>query len=254
MAKIDIIVLPVLKDNYAYILHNNESGECAIIDPSVADEVIAFCDSKSWKLNYIVNTHHHWDHVGGNLELKATYGARIFGADADKHRIPGIDQTVFPGQDFDLLGMRWQVIDTPGHTIGHVAFYIPELKSLFCGDTLFGLGVGGIFEGTPAQMWQSLAALKSLPADTQIYCGHEYTLAFAPLAVRLEPDRKDIKDYIASVKQKRIKGEPSVPFLMQTERQFNPYLRADDPVMQELMGMPGAKAEEVFTRLYSISD
>ncbi|TAH34145.1 MAG: MBL fold metallo-hydrolase, partial [Alphaproteobacteria bacterium] len=142
MAKIDIIVLPVLKDNYAYILHNNETGECAIIDPSVWDEVIAYCDQRSWKLNYIVNTHHHWDHVGGNLGLKEKYGARVYGADADKHRIPGIDQTVTPGKDFDLLGVRWQVIDTPGHTIGHVAFYIPELKALFCGDTLFGLGVG----------------------------------------------------------------------------------------------------------------
>ncbi|TAH35132.1 MAG: MBL fold metallo-hydrolase, partial [Alphaproteobacteria bacterium] len=159
-----------------------------------------------------------------------------------------------PVKDFYLLGVRWQVIDTPGHTIGHVAFYIPELKALFCGDTLFGLGVGGIFEGTSTQMWQSLAALKSLPDDTKIYCGHEYTPAFAPLAARLEPERKDIKDYIASVKQKRSKGEPSVPFLMATERQFNPYLRADDPVMQELMGLSGAKPAEVFAKLYSISE
>ncbi len=249
---IDIITLPVLKDNYAYVLRNNDSGECAIIDPSVADEVIDYLTIHKMRLNYIVNTHHHWDHVGGNIELKNHYSAQVIGADADKNRIPGIDRTVIPGQIFDLLGTQWQVIDTPGHTIGHVAFYLPELKSLFCGDTLFGLGVGGIFEGTRAQMWQSIAKLKSLPDDTKIYCGHEYTMAFAKFAARLEPDRQDLKEYIDSMKQKRQRGAPTVPLMLGQERVMSPYMRADCADMQELMDMKGADPADVFAKIYSI--
>jgi len=253
-AEIDIIILPLLRDNYAYVLHNRQSGENAVIDPTVADRVIEFFESKSWRLNYILNTHHHWDHVGGNIGLVEKYGCAVIGNVADRDRIPMLTQPWQTGRDYDFMGAKWHVIDTPGHTIGHVAFYVPDLSALFCGDTLFGLGCGGLFEGTTQQLWNSLKKLRDLPDQTMVYCGHEYTMAMGRFAARLDPDNAALIEYFAAVKNKRANDLPTVPFSLGLEKTINPFLQADNPRIQQIFNMAGASADDVFAKMYSVSD
>src|SRR5512145_2667210 len=171
---LEIQPVPCLTDNYAWLLREPSSGAVAIVDPSESRPVIARLDGLGWRLSHILNTHHHPDHVGGNLELKARYEATIVGPRADRARIPGIDVDVAEGEISALGAAKAQIFDIPGHTRGHIAFWFVDSSALFCGDTLFLMGCGRLFEGTPAQMWNSLSKLRRLPDDTRIYCGHEY--------------------------------------------------------------------------------
>jgi hydroxyacylglutathione hydrolase len=173
---LEIVTLPVLDDNYIYLVHEPLSGETAAVDPAVAEPVLMQLRQNNWKLTTIFNTHHHSDHIGGNLELKRQTGCRIIASEHDRHRIPGIDQTVNEGDVVSLGKQQARILFTPGHTLGHIVYYFEQDKLLFCGDTLFAMGCGRLFEGTADQMWQSLQKLKTLPPDTQIYCTHEYTL------------------------------------------------------------------------------
>ncbi|MGZ8240586.1 MAG: hydroxyacylglutathione hydrolase, partial [Methylobacter sp.] len=185
---LEIIQLPVLTDNYIYLIHEPLSDETAVVDPALAQPVLDILDKKNWKLKYVLNTHHHWDHVGGNLELKQKTSCKIIAAESDRGRVPGIDISVKEDDIIPVGTQSARVISTPGHTSGHIVYHFAEDNTLFCGDTLFVMGCGRLFEGTAAQMWNSLQKLKALPASTRLYCTHEYTLANGRFAISVEPD------------------------------------------------------------------
>ena len=241
--------LPVLSDNYVYLLHEEESGACAAVDPAEAGPVLAVLQEEGLTLTHILNTHHHGDHVGGNERLKEETNCTIVGPMADASRIPGIDVKVGEGEEFRLGKATAKVFDVPGHTRGHIAYWFESDKALFCGDTLFALGCGRLFEGTPRQMWKSLTALRDLPGDTLIYCAHEYTQTNACFALTVEPDNKILKEIAARVEIRRAKSLPTVPSLMADELAANPFLRADQEELQHVMGMKNTDPVEVFAEI-----
>jgi hydroxyacylglutathione hydrolase len=241
-----IALVPLLTDNYGYLLHDPASGETGIVDPSEAAPVLAAAAARGWRLTHIINTHHHHDHTGGNLALKEATGAAIVGPAPDRARIPGIDIALDEGESFSLGGAVAEILFIPGHTKGHIAFHFRGEKALFCGDTLFSLGCGRMFEGTAPMMWASLGKLRSLPAETRIYCGHEYTAANARFAVSIDPDNAALRKREAAVAEIRGRGEPTIPSIMGEERAANPFLRADDPALAAAVGKPDAAPAEVF--------
>lgn len=246
---LEIHPIPALADNYVYLLREPESGAVGAVDPSEARPVFDALARLGWRLTHVLNTHHHWDHTGGNLELKERTGATIVGPKADEARIPGIDDTVGEGDGFQFGAETAQVFDIPGHTRGHIAFYFPSSRALFSGDTLFSLGCGRLFEGTPDQMWRSLSKLKQLPGDTRVYCGHEYTAKNARFALTLEPDNPALNERAAEVRALRGKGLPTVPALMENELRANPFLRADAPELRRALDMETADPVEVFAEV-----
>ncbi len=249
-----ILQLPVLNDNYIYLLHDPLSGETAAVDPALAQPVLDELARRNWQLTYIFNTHHHGDHVGGNLELKARTGCQIIGAEADKHRIPGIDRCV-NDQDTVQLGQQTaQVIATPGHTSGHIVYYFAAANALFCGDTLFVMGCGRLFDGTIGQLWQSLQTLQTLPATTRIYCAHEYTQNNGRFALTLEPDNVALQEKMADVATLRARQQATVPSTLAQELATNPFLRTDSKALQTAVGLQGGDSLVVFTRLRALKD
>lgn len=216
-------------DNYAYILIDEATGISAILDPSEAAPIIKKCSELAVTPAYILNTHHHFDHTEGNLELKERYGAQIVGAAKDAHRIPGIDITVEDGGNFKLGDSKAEIIAVPGHTTGHILWYFPDSKAVFTGDMLFNLCIGGLFEGSPQQMWKSVLIIKNLPDDTLFYPGHEYTAQGASFAKYNSPDNPELDKYIALAQQKLAAGQPVCPLPLKLEKQCNPYLRARTP-------------------------
>lgn len=223
MMKIDLI--PLLKDNYAYLLVDN-SGKVAVIDPSTAEPVKQLLDEKGLTLDYVLNTHHHWDHTGGNTALKKAYGCKVIGPQSDAHRIEDMDEGLKEGDAFMLGDTALQILETPGHTSGHICLYSAEDKALFCGDTLFSMGCGRLFEGTPEQMWNSLQKIIALPDDTRIYCGHEYTLSNGEFCLGVEKDNADLQQRVDDVKSLRAEGKPSIPSTLGLEKKTNAFLRA----------------------------
>lgn len=223
---LEIVLVPCLSDNYAYLIRDAASGAVGIVDPSEAPPVQAALDARGWKLTHIFNTHHHFDHTGGNLDLKAATGASITGPRADAHRIPGIDSGVGEGDTIAFGSETAQVFDIPAHTSGHIAIYFPQSKAVFTGDTLFAMGCGRLFEGTPAQMFTAMRKLEALPGDTRVYCGHEYTESNGRFALHVEPANDALIANMADVKAKRAKGEPTIPSTIALERATNPFMRA----------------------------
>lgn len=254
MARLEIAQIPVLNDNYVYLVHEPDSGETAIIDPAEAEPVIRTLADKGWTPTHILNTHHHGDHVGANLALKEKYGLKIIGSASDEARIPGMDQGVSDGDVVSLGREVAHVIGVPGHTSGHIAFWFSDHDALFCGDTLFSLGCGRLFEGSPAQMWDSLSKLKRLPGDTQIYCAHEYTKANARFALALDPENIRLKQRAAWIDEMAEAGRPTVPSTLEQERTLNPFLRADDPKLAKKLGMGSNEAVDVFTEIRKRKD
>lgn len=226
MSDLQIKLFPCLNDNYGFLIHDPVSGETATIDTPEAAPINVALQEMGWSLTHIWNTHHHFDHVGNNLALKETHAAKIIGPENDKARIPGIDMGVSHEQVFKLGAHDVQVIDTPGHTIGHIVYYVPSAKAAFVGDTIFVLGCGRLFEGSPAQMHDSLQAICALPQDTKLYCAHEYTLSNAAFARTVEPDNSDLINYIEAAKALREKGTPTVPTSVAMEKKTNPFVRA----------------------------
>lgn len=222
----EIIQIPVLQDNYIYILHGN--AQTAVVDPSLAQPVIDIIEQKGWQLNYILNTHHHNDHVGGNLELKSATGAKIVGYAGDAHRIPGIDIKLQDGESFTVCGLSSRIMFIPGHTLGHIAYYFAEASSLFCGDTLFSLGCGRLFEGTAEQMFSSLTKIKALPGGTKIYCAHEYTENNGKFALSILPKNPNLRTRMQEVKNLRTAGKSTIPTILDVELKTNPFLLAFD--------------------------
>ena len=249
-----ILALPVLNDNYIYLLHDPVSGETAAVDPAVAQPVLDVLDQKGWRLTTILNTHHHSDHVGGNLELKQKTGCTVIAGLSDQHRIPCFDRGVVDGDAITLGKHTARVISTPGHTSGHVVYHFADDNTLFCGDTLFVMGCGRLFEGTAEQMWHSLQKLKALPASTQIYCAHEYTQANGRFALTVEPDNRQLRQRMEVVNPLRANRLPTVPSTIEQELATNPFFREDSLALQKTIKMVGKKPVEIFAEVRRLKD
>ena len=214
-------------DNYSYILIDEPSGTCAVVDPSEPAPIIAKLEQLNCRPQYILNTHHHFDHTDGNLELKNLYNAKVVGNQYDAARIPGFDIGVKPGKTFSLGTSTAEIIDVSAHTQNHILYYFKDAKALFTGDTLFNLCIGGLFEGTPEQMFAALQKIKALPDDTLFYPGHEYTAFGAPEARRQLPGSPELAAYLEHAARRLNLGEPAGPVTLGVEKQCNPYLLAE---------------------------
>ncbi|XP_052207065.1 probable hydroxyacylglutathione hydrolase 2, chloroplastic isoform X2 [Diospyros lotus] len=230
--------VPCLRDNYAYLLHDVDTGTVGVVDPSEAVPIIDALTRKNRNLTYILNTHHHYDHTGGNMQLKEMYGAKVIGSGIDRDRIPGIDIVLNDGDKWMFAGHEVFVIGTPGHTRGHISFYFPGSEAIFTGDTLFSLSCGKLFEGTPEEMYSSLEKIMSLPDDTSIYCGHEYTSGNSKFALSIEPRNEALQSYAAHVVHLRNKGLPTIPTTLKKEKSCNPFLRTSNPEIRLSLNIP----------------
>ncbi len=247
---LDIIQIPLLKDNYAYMLHEADSGETAVVDPSSSIPVLDLLKERGWSLKYIINTHHHYDHTGGNEDIKAQTGCKIICSYTDRDRVPGgVDITVREGDVVSIGTAQAKVMEIPGHTIGCVAFWFEKERAVFCGDTLFSLGCGRLFEGTAEQMWNSLRRLGALPRTTKIYCGHEYTQANGKFALSVDPHNQALKDYLHHVDDLRAQGLPTIPSTVEIEVKANPFLRAPMLRQETLNLKHGFEPHEAFAEL-----
>ena len=251
---LEIITLPCLSDNYAFLLHNDDTGQTALVDAPEEAAIKAELDKRGWGLDLILLTHHHWDHVDGVDALRAAFGAKVVGASADAHRLPDLVLSVSEGDRFDCLGVEVEVLDVSGHTVGHVAFHLPSEKAVFTADSLMALGCGRLFEGTPEQMWASLQKLKALPSETTVYSGHEYTKSNARFAITIEPDNKALRLRANAIDNARAEGRPTVPSTLQEEKDTNPFLRADLAEVKNALGMAHAQDAEVFAEIRSRKD
>ena len=249
----EIEILPALSDNYIYAIETPD-GRTVVVDPGEAGPVLRYLEGNERSLDAIWLTHRHHDHIGGVGELVEAYGCRVVGPAAEADAIGGLDEEVKEGDTVEDCGLRAEVIATPGHTKGHVSFYLPDAKALFCGDTLFVMGCGRLFEGDAATMWESLGKLASLPEGTRVYCGHEYTLSNAKFAGRVDGANQAGTTKARLVASLREHDQPTVPTTIGDERQTNPFLRADTPELRRAVNMPDAPAYEVFGALRKMKD
>jgi hydroxyacylglutathione hydrolase len=243
---LDIYQFPCLSDNFGVLIHDTERGVTAAIDAPDAAAVRAALAAKGWRLSYILTTHHHADHTDGNLALKAETGCVIIGPQAEAAKIPGLDTPVADGNAFRLGSYQVQVLDTPGHTNGHISYYIPQANVAFVGDTLFALGCGRVIEGTMEMMWASLAKLAVLPPQTQIYCGHEYTLANAKFALTIEPENATLVSRAAEIEKLRAAGKATLPTTIGEELATNPFLRVKSAAIRKRLGLETGTDAQVF--------
>ncbi|MCE9648582.1 MAG: hydroxyacylglutathione hydrolase [Parvibaculum sp.] len=254
MSKLEIHQFEALKDNYGYLVHEPSSGATAAIDTPEVGPILKALDQKGWKLTHILNTHHHFDHAGGNAELKEKTGCMIVGPKGEKDLIPGIDRAVGEGDIVELGAARARVIDVPGHTRGHIAYHFADDHVVFVGDTLFALGCGRLFEGTAQQMWTSLGKLMALPDDTTVYCAHEYTQSNARFALSVEPQNAALVARAKDIDAKRARGEWTVPTTIGFEKATNPFLRAASRDLRETVGLAAATDVDVFAETRARKD
>jgi hydroxyacylglutathione hydrolase len=243
---LEIHQFPILSDNYGVLIRDHASGAVASIDCGHAPAVAAALKAKGWTLTSILTTHHHADHTDGNLEIKKLTGCNIIGPKVEAARIPGIDVSVAHGDTFKFGTFEVQVIETPGHTLGHIAFHIPAAHVAFVGDTLFPLGCGRVLEGTMDMMWGALQRVAALPSDTMLYCGHEYTAANARFALTIEPENAALQARVAEITALRTAGKPTVPSRLDAELATNPFLRAANPAIRARLGLVAAEDWQVF--------
>ena len=223
-----IEIIPCLQDNYSYLIIDESNNSACVVDPSESQPIISFLENKNIKLKYILNTHHHYDHIGGNQELKKKYGSIVLGFKGDSKRIPGIDIFLEDNQIWKAENFEAKIMHIPGHTSGHICFNFFKEKLIFTGDTLFSLGCGKIFEGSYEEMFESLNKIKSLPADTKIYCGHEYTLQNSKFCIKHDPANLNLQKKIIDIKKKLENNTPSIPTTLKDEIECNIFLRANN--------------------------
>ena len=223
-----IQIIPCLQDNYSYLIIDEENNIACVIDPSEADPIIKYLEENNIKLKFILNTHHHYDHVGGNQKLKEKYGASVIGYKGDKERIPGIDILLNDQETWIHKNFEAKIIHIPGHTLGHICFYFYKEESVFTGDTLFSLGCGRIFEGTYSQMFNSLMKLKELPENTKVYCGHEYTKKNLDFCLTYDANNKNLKTKVHQVDERLKNGLPTIPSTIKDELECNIFLRSNN--------------------------
>ena len=251
---LDLVTVPCLKDNYAFLIHDDASGQTAVVDVPDAAPVQQALAARGWVLSDILVTHHHADHIDGVAALKAATGAMVVGNAADAHRLPPLDLALDPGMTFTLGAEVVHVVDVPGHTVGHVAFHIPSARLAFTADSLMALGCGRLFEGTPAQMWASLSRLAALDPATLICSGHEYTASNGRFALTIEPGNPALQARVAAIAAARAAGRATVPSLLSLELATNPFLRAHLPAVKAAIGMPLADDVESFAEIRARKD
>jgi len=249
-----ITPIPCLTDNYAYVINDENSKVVGVVDPSEAQPIIKFLKKQNLKLNYILNTHHHFDHIGGNLELKKIYDSKIVGFNGDKHRIPGIDITLNDNEKWTFGNSVVKILHIPGHTLGHICFFFEKEKIAFTGDTLFSLGCGRIFEGSHKQMLESLNKIKELPEDTKIYCGHEYTYKNAEFCIKYDKDNINLEKRFQIIKKLRSNNLPTIPTSLKDELASNIFLRCDQNDLKIKLGMKNQEDFKVFKKVRDLKD
>ena len=250
----EITPIPCLSDNYAYIINDRNSKTIGVVDPSEAKPIISFLKKTNLKLDYVLNTHHHFDHIGGNIELKKTYDSKIVGFLGDKHRIPGIDITLKNNDQWNFGNSTVKILHIPGHTLGHICFFFEKEKIAFTGDTLFSLGCGRIFEGTHKQMLESLNKIKKLPKDTKIYCGHEYTYKNAEFCTKYDANNIDLKKKFDQIKKLRSNNLPTIPTSLEDELNSNIFLRCDQNDLKIKLNMKNEEDFKVFKKVRDLKD
>lgn len=245
----EVHLLPALEDNYIFVVRDEITAMTAVIDPSEAQPVLAFLQSRGWKLNYIFNTHHHHDHTGGNEEIRTKTGAELWAAKYDEERIPDINVKLVEGDKFQLGKSPFHIWHIPSHTTGHIAFWFPKDKKLFCGDTLFAMGCGRLFEGKPEQMFDNFSRFMELPAETEIYCAHEYSQKNARFALQFEPGNVDLVKRSQQIEELRGKGLPTIPTTVKLEMATNPFMRCHSAEIRKNLNMVDASDLMVFVEL-----
>ncbi|HEX4738125.1 MAG TPA: hydroxyacylglutathione hydrolase [Allosphingosinicella sp.] len=224
----EIVRIPALSDNYIWLVHESESGDTMVVDPAIAEPVLAEAAQRGWRISQIWNTHWHPDHTGGNADIKAATGAYVTGPAAEAARIPTMDRGVREGDRVMLGPIEARVIEVPAHTAGHIAYHLPEEHVVFVGDTMFAMGCGRLFEGSAEQMYANLQRLAALPPETTVYCAHEYTASNGRFALTIEPDNEALVSRMAAVEKARAAGEATVPTTIALERETNPFVRASN--------------------------
>lgn len=242
-------VFPARQDNYGYLVHDEATGRTAAIDAPEAKAIRDALTRRGWTLSDIFITHHHIDHVEAIPELKSAFGARVVGPRAEADKIEGLDELVGEGDVVTLGETTFDVMDAPGHTLGHIVFYDRDGGHLFSADALFSLGVGRMFEGTPGPMWEGVKRLRDLPDETLVYCGHEYTQSNARFALSVDPDNVALQQRAADVDALRAEGKPTIPFKLGEDKRANPFLRADSPELAAYYGLEGKAPSEVFAAI-----
>ncbi|MCY4380284.1 MAG: hydroxyacylglutathione hydrolase [Proteobacteria bacterium] len=230
--------IPVLSDNYIWIIRDHQHGITLAVDPATASEPREFLEQQGWSLDVILNTHHHYDHVGGNLELKKRYGAKIYGAKKDKSRIPGITHFLEDGDQLKIGSFHFDIREVDGHTMGHIMYFECHRHWLFCGDTLFSLGCGRLFEGTPDMLHMSMSKIKDYPDNTYVFCAHEYTLSNTRFTMTLDLENQDLIQFYQAILKLRTSQLPTIPSLLGIEKKLNPFLRAQDSTFTQLPHVP----------------
>ena len=249
-----ILTVKCLKDNYSYIVFNEKSLFAVVIDPSESEPIINEIKRNNLKLKYIFNTHHHYDHVGGNLKLKEKYRCKVVGYEKDKDRIPEIDIRLKDNQKWKNELFECEILHVPGHTAGHICIYIEKINALFTGDTLFSLGCGRIFEGTYTEMFNSLNKMKKFPKKTKIYCGHEYTKKNSDFCLSIDTNNSKLRDKIDKIKNDIKLNKPTIPSTLEDELECNIFLRADNLEIQKQLGINSSDPIETFTKLRELKD
>jgi len=251
---LDISIIRCLSDNYSYLIRDKKTNLVGVVDPSEFNPVDLEISKTYQKLDFILNTHHHHDHVGGNIDLKTKYNSKIICSSYDEKRIPGVDVEKSDGDQFSLGETDFKIIHIPGHTLGHIAFYSQKTNVVFTGDTLFSLGCGRIFEGTFEQMFESLEKIKNLPKNTMMYCGHEYTKKNGQFCISIDRENGNLQDRIKNIDNKTQKNLPTIPITLGEELETNIFLRCEDKKIKNKLKMNNASKLEVFTKLRNLKD
>jgi len=251
---LNVEIISCLNDNYSYVINDTETDLVGVIDPAEFSSIDKFISIKHKRLDYILNTHHHYDHVGGNTKLKKKYSSKVVGFEIDKNKIPNIDIVLSENQEFKFGKTIFKIIFVPGHTKGHVAFYSQKEKLIFTGDTLFSLGCGRVFEGTYEEMYSSINKIKNLPKDTKIYCGHEYTLSNFKFCFKFDNNNNSLIRKKKWLDEQIYKNLPTIPITLGEELNTNIFLRCDNNEVKNNLKMSGYPDELIFQKLRNLKD